>query len=366
MALDIDTVGVVGLGTMGAGIAEVFARHGLSVIGIERDDDALAAGRGHLDRSTGRAVRRGRLSEEDRIALIERITFTTDLSTLAPADLVVEAVPELLDLKRDLVARLDGIVSDHAVLATNTSSLSVTEIAAAGRRPERVVGMHFFNPAPVLKLVEVIYTEQTDGEVVAAVVELARRLGKVPVVCGDQAGFIANALLIGYLNQAAAMVDGGYASREAIDDAVRSELGFPMGPLALLDLIGLDTTVEILRRMHGETGRDRHAPAPVLARMVEEGRLGRKGGRGFYEYGADGRPAATEQAGEPAGRTAAEIADALLGPYLDDAARMRDAGYATEGDIDTAMKLGCGLPQGPFEMLATREADADRAESRER
>jgi 3-hydroxybutyryl-CoA dehydrogenase len=355
MARSIDTVGVVGLGTMGAGIAEVFARTGLAVIGVERDADALELGRGHVDRSTGRAVRRGRISEDDRTALIGRIMFTTEFAALAPADLVIEAVPELLDLKRDIVVRLDGIIAGDAVLATNTSSLSVTEIAAASGRPERVVGMHFFNPAPVLKLIEVIRTGQTDDAVVNAVVELARRLGKVPVVCGDQAGFIANALLIGYLNQAAAMVGEGYASAEVIDGAVRSELGFPMGPLALLDLIGLDTTVEILRRMHGETGRDRHVPAPLLVSMAGDGRLGRKSGRGFYEDGADALPATAELL--PGSPRAAEVAEALLRPYLDDAVRMRDTGYATEADIDTAMTLGCGLPRGPFEMLAARETE---------
>lgn len=353
MARNIDTVGVIGLGTMGAGIAEVFARQGLSVIGVERDTGALELGRGHVDRSTNRAVQRGRLTEEDRAALVDRITFTTDLTALAPVDLVIEAVPEMLDLKRDLVTRLDDVIADEAVLATNTSSLSVTEIAAAGRRPQRVVGMHFFNPAPVLKLIEVIRTDQTADAVVCAVVELAHRLGKVPVVCGDQAGFIANALLIGYLNQAAAMVGDGYAKPDAIDDAVRSELGYPMGPLALLDLIGLDTTVEILRRMHGETGRDRHVPAALLVSMADEGRLGRKSGRGFYEYSADASPAQAEPS--PDSPAAADVAAALLDPYFDDAVRMRDAGYASEADIDVAMKLGCGLPHGPFEMLAARD-----------
>jgi len=333
---------------MGAGIAEVFARHGRAVVGVERDDDALAAGRGHVERSTGRAVQRGRLSEGGQRALIGRITFTTDLAALGRCELVIEAVPELLDIKRDLIKRLDEIVATDTVLATNTSSLSVTEIANASQHPRRVVGMHFFNPAPVLKLVEVVRGERTDPVVVDRVAELARELGKSPVVCGDQAGFIANALLFGYLNQAAAMVAKGEATREEIDEAMREGCDYPMGPLALLDLIGLDTSVEILDRMFGETGDRRHEPAPILRKLVAEDKLGRKSGHGFYAYG--------EQADSPAAGSAAppnrdEIVRALLLPYLADATQIRDAGYATADDIDTAMTLGCGLPKGPFAVL---------------
>jgi 3-hydroxybutyryl-CoA dehydrogenase len=353
MVRDIRPVGVVGLGTMGAGIAEVFARHGYAVIGVERDDNALALGRGHLDRSTGRAVQRDRLSAADQAALLGRITFTTDLTELAPCDLVVEAVPERLELKRELFDRLDRILPADAVLATNTSSLSVTEIAAATRHPDRVVGMHFFNPAPVLKLVEVVRTTLTAAGVVDAVVDLARELGKTPVVCGDQAGFIANALLFGYLNQAASMVDSGYAGAADIDAAMQSEYGYPMGPLALLDLIGLDTSIEILRRMHQETGRTRHEPAPILMRLVAADRLGRKSGHGFYVYGGEDEPAATPAEER---KSAREIADTLVQPYLADAVRMQTAGYASAADIDRAMTLGCGLPKGPFELLDEAEA----------
>jgi 3-hydroxybutyryl-CoA dehydrogenase len=329
---------------MGAGIAEVFARHGFAVVGVERDDDALAIGRGHVERSTGRAVSRGRLSEDEQKALIARITFTTEQSELALCDLVIEAVPELLDMKTSLVERLDGILAADAIIATNTSSLSVTEIAAASSHRERVVGMHFFNPAPVLKLVEVIRAEQTAPEVVDTVEALARRLGKSPVVCDDRAGFIANALLIGYLNHAAAMVGSVEATKEDIDESMRAGAGFPMGPLTLLDLIGLDTCVEILERMYSETGRDRHITARVLRELVDAGKLGRKTGAGFYEYGdvAEPVPGAVDE----------KIVDALLRPYLDDARVMADSGYASETDIDTAMTLGCGLPEGPFAMLA--------------
>jgi 3-hydroxybutyryl-CoA dehydrogenase len=290
MAREITTVGVVGLGTMGAGIAEVFARTGFAVVGVERDDDTLAHGRGHIEHSTDRAVRRGKMSEDERAHLLDAITFTTDLDALAGCQLVVEAVPEQLDLKRDLFARLDKIVTPEAILATNTSSLSVTEISVATERPRRVVGMHFFNPAPVQEFVEVVRTVVTEPDVVEDVTALARRLGKAPVECGDKAGFIANALLFGYLNHAASMYDARYATREDIDDAMRLGCGYPMGPLALLDLIGLDTAYEILDTMYKQ-GRDRlHAPAPILKQMVTAGMRGRKTGRGFYTYEAEDSP----------------------------------------------------------------------------
>jgi 3-hydroxybutyryl-CoA dehydrogenase len=290
MAREITTVGVVGLGTMGAGIAEVFARTGFSVVGVERDDETLAHGRGHIEHSTDRAVRRGKMSEDERARLLDAITFTTDLDALADCQLVVEAVPEQLDLKRDLFARLDKIVTPEAILATNTSSLSVTEISVATERPRRVVGMHFFNPAPVQEFVEVVRTVVTEPDVIEDVTALARRLGKAPVECGDKAGFIANALLFGYLNHAASMYDARYATREDIDDAMRLGCGYPMGPLALLDLIGLDTAYEILDTMYKQ-GRDRlHAPSPVLKQMVTAGMRGRKTGRGFYTYEAEDSP----------------------------------------------------------------------------
>ena len=284
MPREFSSVGVVGLGTMGAGIAEVFARNGFKVIGVERDDEQLARGRAHVEHSTGRAVARGKLSEEEQRALVDRIAFTTSMAEVADCDLVVEAVVERLELKRQVFAALDGIVRDDAVLATNTSSLSVTQIAAATGQPHRVVGLHFFNPAPVQAFCEVIRTVVTAPDVVDDVLGLARRLDKQPVVAGDKAGFIANALLFGYLNHAASMYETRYASREDIDAAMRYGCGYPMGPLALLDLIGLDTAYEILETMYLQ-GRDRlHAPSPVLKQMVTAGLLGRKTGRGFYTY----------------------------------------------------------------------------------
>ncbi|WP_405060725.1 3-hydroxybutyryl-CoA dehydrogenase [Kribbella sp. NBC_01505] len=290
MARELQVVGVVGLGTMGAGIAEVFARHGLTVVGVERDDEAVERGRGHIQHSTDRAVKRGKLSVEDQQALFDRVTFATSIEALADCDLVIEAVIERLELKREIFSALDKVVREDAILATNTSSLSVTEISVATQRPRRVVGMHFFNPAPVQEFVEVIKTVVTEPDVVEDVQALARRLDKVPVVAADRAGFIANALLFGYLNHAVSMVESHYATREDVDAAMRLGCGYPMGPLALLDLIGLDTAYEILDTMYKQ-GRNRlHAPAPILKQMVTAGLLGRKTGRGFYTYESPDSP----------------------------------------------------------------------------
>ncbi|MCW2503123.1 MAG: 3-hydroxybutyryl-CoA dehydrogenase [Actinomycetia bacterium] len=287
---EISTVGVVGLGTMGAGIAEVFAKAGLSVIAVEEDAAAVERGRGHVSGSLGRAVKRGKLTEDEAESLHGRISYATSLAALAGVDLAIEAVPEHLDLKQRILADLDRIVPPEAILATNTSSLSVTEISVATHRPDRVVGMHFFNPAPVMKLVEVIRTVVTDPQVVADVEALAVRLGKVDVTVGDKAGFIANALLFGYLNHAVAMYESRYATREDIDAAMKLGCGLPMGPLALMDLIGLDTAYEILDTMYKQ-GRDRlHAPAPIIKQLVTAGLLGRKSGRGFYSYDQPGSP----------------------------------------------------------------------------
>jgi 3-hydroxybutyryl-CoA dehydrogenase len=281
-------VGVVGLGTMGAGIAEVLARGGRNVVGIEVDDDALARGRGHLESSTGRAVKRGRLTEDARSAILDRITLSTHFADLSDRDLVIEAVPERLELKRRVFAELDEVCRPDAVLATNTSSLSVTDIAVTTSRPTSIVGVHFFNPAPVMKLVEVIGTVLTDPAALAGVTELVRELGKVPVTIGDRAGFVANRLLFGYLNQAVMMYDSGHASREDIDVAMKLGTGVPMGPLTLLDLIGLDTSLEVLEAIYHESRDRRHAPAPMLRRLVTAGLLGRKSGRGLYTYDKPG------------------------------------------------------------------------------
>ncbi|MGA8845816.1 MAG: 3-hydroxybutyryl-CoA dehydrogenase, partial [Nocardioides sp.] len=278
------TIGVVGLGTMGAGIAEVFARNGYRVIGVEQNEDGVERGRQHLTHSTDRAVKREKMSETEQAELLDKVAFSMRLEDLADADFVIEAVVESMETKKAIFRQLDKIVGPDAVLATNTSSLSVTELSTATSAPGRVVGVHFFNPAPVQDLVEVVRTVVTEPSVLTEVQALLGTLGKSPVVCGDKAGFIANTLLFGYLNHAASMFEGRYASREDIDAAMRFGCGYPMGPLALLDLIGLDTAYEILETMYLQ-GRDRlHAPTPILKQMVTAGLLGRKTGRGFYTY----------------------------------------------------------------------------------
>jgi 3-hydroxybutyryl-CoA dehydrogenase len=296
---DFSSIGVIGLGTMGAGIAEVFARNGYQVVGVEQTEESLDRGRAHVEHSTGRAVKRGKLSEEAQAELVGRITFTTDMADVKDCGLVVEAVVEQLHVKQQIFRALDEIVSVDAVLATNTSSLSVTEIGTATAHPGRVIGVHFFNPAPVQNLVEIIRTVVTEPQVLEDAAELARSLQKTPVVVGDKAGFIANALLFGYLNHAASMFEGHYATREDLDAAMRFGCGYPMGPLALLDLIGLDTAFEILDTMYKQ-GRDRlHAPAPILKQMVTAGLLGRKSGRGFYTYEAADSPVVVDDALTP-------------------------------------------------------------------
>src|SRR5215210_3747198 len=311
VARELNEVGVVGLGTMGAGIVEVLARAGLAVTAVEINDDAVARGRGHLEHSTDRAVSRGKLDPADRDAMFERIRFSTLLEDLATAELVIEAVPERMELKAEVFTALDKICPPDTILATNTSSLSVTELSVVTGRPSKVIGMHFFNPAPVMKLVEVVRTVVTEPEVVEDVEALAARLGKVDVTIGDKAGFIANALLFGYLNHAVSMFENRYASREDIDAAMRLGCGLPMGPLALMDLIGIDTAYEILDTMYKQSRNRLHAPSPVIKQMMTAGLLGRKSGRGFYTYADRDSAQVVPDAATPAAGGAAEGARAV-------------------------------------------------------
>jgi 3-hydroxybutyryl-CoA dehydrogenase len=301
------TVGVVGLGTMGAGIVEVFARNGLQVLAAEVDAEAVERGRAHLETSTARAVGRGKLTQEAADELLSRVTTTTSLADLAEADFVVEAVPEHLDLKAQVLGELDRVCRPDVILASNTSSLSVTELAVHTGRPGKVVGMHFFNPAPVQKLVELVRTVVTEPDVIEDARAFAASLDKVPVVIGDRAGFIANALLFGYLNHAARMYESRYATREDLDAAMRYGCGYPMGPLALLDLIGLDTSYEILDTMYRQSRNPLHAPAPVLKQMTTAGLLGRKTGRGFYTYAKPHSSEVVPDAFTPASKIPADV-----------------------------------------------------------
>ncbi|MFB7406021.1 3-hydroxyacyl-CoA dehydrogenase family protein [Streptomyces sp. NPDC056202] len=288
MDTPLSTIAVVGLGTMGTGIADVLVRAGREVIGIDISDAAAAQAVAALEASTARAVARERITEEERQDVLARFRTFSDLQAAAEADLVIEVVPESYEAKQEVFRALDGIVRPGTIVATGTNALSVTRLAADSAHPERVLGLHFFTPVQAMKLVEVVSSVLTDPRAVDAVTRLALDLGKEPVAVGDRAGFIADGLLFGYLNQAAAMYEAKYASREDIDAAMKLGCGLPMGPLALLDLIGVDTARTVLEAMYADSHDRLHAPAPILKQLSEAGLTGRKSGRGFYTYEAPG------------------------------------------------------------------------------
>ncbi len=333
------SAGVVGLGTMGAGIAEVLARAGLTVTVVEADPDALSRGIAILDGSLRKAVSRGRLAEDEHKEIAGRVHPAPTMASMAHADLVIEVVPEQLPVKRQVIAELDQVLRPEAIIATNTSSLSVTSIAADSAHPGRVVGMHFFNPAPVMRLVEVVTTVLTDPGAARAVTALAGRIGKTPVQVTDRAGFVANALLLPYLNHAAWLLGTGYATREDIDLAVTIGIGLPMGPLALLDLIGLDTSLAILEALEREFGGTRYTPAPLLRRFADAGRTGRKSGRGFYAYGQQetrGAAGSPDQSRPDLAAVSPPGTVTVIGP----GAVAGTAGRAAEPHSDRAAELG--------------------------
>jgi 3-hydroxybutyryl-CoA dehydrogenase len=269
---------------MGSGVAEVAAKAGFEVVARSRAQgsaEALAAG---LEKSLGKQVEKGRLDDAERQAILERLSVTTDLGELADCDLVVESIVEDLATKRHLFNELDRVCADSAVLATNTSTLPVVDLAMVTGRPDRVCGIHFFNPAPMMALVEVVRAITTSDETVATARVFAERCGKTVVDVRDQAGFIVNALLFPYLNNAVRLLDAGVASRDDIDAAMKGGCNFPMGPLELLDLVGLDTSLAILEALYAEFNDPNYAPAPLLRRMVSAERYGRKSRKGFYDY----------------------------------------------------------------------------------
>lgn len=286
MSVELTKIGVVGCGTMGSGICEVTARSGLDVVYSEVSDEAVAAGRERIARSIERAIERGKLDRNEGDDILARITGTTKLKDLKGAQLVIEAVPEHLDLKKKVFAALNEILDADSVLATNTSSLPVIDMAVSSGRTDKVIGFHFFNPAQVMPLVELVKTVATDEAAIETARTFAKRVGKTPVVARDRAGFIANLLLFPYLNQAVRMLDQGFATREDIDAAMQFGCGHPMGPLALLDLIGLDSAYEICEALWRQFRGDQDAPAPLIKQYVVAGYLGRKTGRGFYRYEA--------------------------------------------------------------------------------
>ncbi|MFI2184492.1 3-hydroxyacyl-CoA dehydrogenase family protein [Streptomyces sioyaensis] len=351
--LSLSTIAVVGLGTMGTGIAEVLTRAGREVIGIDTDETAARQAVATLEAATARAVARERITERERQDILARFRTFTDLQAAADADLVIEVVPEDYELKRQVFAGLDAVVRADTILATGTNALSVTRLAADSQRPERVLGVHFFNPAPAMKLVEVVSSVLTAPTAVAAVTELARDLGKDPIAVGDRPGFVADGLLFGYLNQAAAMYEARYATREDIDAAMRLGCGLPMGPLALLDLIGVDTARTVLEAMYAESQDRLHAPAPILGQLAEAGLTGRKAGRGFYTYDAPGSGTAVPDAESPA------AADELAAGRTVSSVGVAGSGTMASGIAEVFAKAGFKV------VLAARSLEkAEKAKAR--
>jgi 3-hydroxybutyryl-CoA dehydrogenase len=281
------TVGVVGLGTMGAGIAQVCVQAGFRTVGVEVDESLCERARERIDYYLSRGVEKGRLSAEEKEAALARLETSTDRASLAPCEVVVEAIVEELDAKRALFRELDAIVAPEAVLATNTSALPVTEIAEATERPERVVGLHFFNPAPVLPLVEVVRTALVSDESYERAYTFATELGKEPVRCNDTPGFVVNRILIPLLNDCVRLIDEAGVTPEDLDRAMRFGLNWPIGPCALVDLIGVDIHVHASDALSEALGEPRMSPPPRLVRMAQAGDLGRKSGRGFFRYDED-------------------------------------------------------------------------------
>jgi len=280
----IRKVGVLGCGLMGSGIAEVAAKSGFDVVVREVDQGLLDKGMGRLRGSLDKAVEKGKLAAADRDAALARLQGTTQIADLAGCDLVIEAIVENVAEKKKVYAAVGEVAKPEAILASNTSSLTLTQMAMATRRPDRFVGLHFFNPVPVMKLVEVVRTLVADDGVVAEATEFCRRLGKEPVQCKDNSGFIVNRLLVPYMLDAIRGYEEGIGSLEDIDKAMQLGCGYPMGPFTLLDFVGLDTTYYIAEIMFEEYREKRFAPPPLLKQMVQAGRLGRKSGRGFYDY----------------------------------------------------------------------------------
>ena len=275
---------VIGTGTMGSGIVQSFAQAGIPVVMKSRSDASNEKALARISKSLAKLVEKGKVSQEYMDTTLANITPTTDYAKCADADLVIEAAVETMELKKELFKMLDEICKPEAVLASNTSSLSITEIAAATSRPDKVIGMHFFNPAPVMKLVELIKGQKTSDEVCSMISELAKSIGKVPVMVNEAPGFVVNRILIPLVNEGIGILADGVATRDEIDEAMKLGANHPMGPLALGDLIGLDVCLAIMEVLHQEYGDDKYRPHPLLRKMVRANLLGRKTGEGFYKY----------------------------------------------------------------------------------
>jgi 3-hydroxybutyryl-CoA dehydrogenase len=280
----IRTIGIVGAGTMGHGIAQVAAQSGYDVVLVDAVPEALARGRAQIDRGLERLVSKGRLGAADRDRALARLSIADEIAALAAADLAIEAVVEKLEVKQLVLAELDRLCPPHTILASNTSSISITRLAGATSRHEKVIGMHFMNPVPVMQLVEVIRGLATSQETYDAVEAAARRMGKTPVEVHDAPGFVSNRVLMPMINEAIFCLHEGVGKAQAIDEVMKLGMNHPMGPLALADLIGLDVCLDILRVLQQGFGDPKYRPCPLLVKMVDAGRLGRKTGRGFYNY----------------------------------------------------------------------------------
>ena len=280
----IQKIGVIGAGQMGNGIAQVAACAGYDVVMVDIKDEYVEKGLGTIQFSLGKLVSKERMTQEDADSALARIVTGTDRSACSDCDLVVEAVPEILELKTSIFSELDSLCKPETILASNTSSISISTIAQATQRPDKVIGMHFMNPVPIMKLVEVINGEATSESTNAAVNEAAETMGKIALSCNDAPGFVSNRILCPMLNEAILTLQEGVAEPEAIDGIMKLGMNHPIGPLALTDLIGLDTVLHIMNVLHDGLGDDKYAPAPLLIQMVDEGKLGRKTGQGFYTY----------------------------------------------------------------------------------
>ena len=282
--MSIAKMAVLGAGQMGNGITQVAACAGIEVVMIDIQQDYVDKGIATIEKSLAKLVSKERMTQDDADAARARISTAIDRSACADVDLVVEAVPEILDLKLSIFAELDEVCKPDCILATNTSSISISEIAAATSRPNKVIGMHFMNPVPIMKLVEVINGKETSSEVTTAVLEAAERMGKIPLMCNDSPGFVSNRILCPMINEAILTLQEGVAEPEAIDGIMKLGMNHPIGPLALSDLIGNDTVLHIMKVLHEGLADDKYAPAPLLIEMVEQGKFGRKSGEGFYRY----------------------------------------------------------------------------------
>ena len=282
--MEIKTIGVLGAGTMGSGIAQVAAAAGFTVIMRDIEEQFVNRGLEAIKKNLTRAVEKGKMGQDDADALLSRVTGTTDLKEMEKVDLVIEAVIEKMELKKELYHELDKILKPQTVIASNTSGLSITEMASATGRPEKVVGMHFFNPVPVMKLVEVIKGAATDDETFQLVMELSRTMGKEPIAVNEAPLFVVNRILVPMINEAAFVLMEGVAGAEDIDKGMTLGANHPMGPLALADLVGIDVLLAVMDTLYSETGDSKYRACPLIRKLVRAGRLGRKSGRGFYSY----------------------------------------------------------------------------------